>query len=311
MRVWQALLLLLLAVAPLAAQEEEPPPVGVKIVSLEVEPPPANRSLFKLLELKEGERFSPEALRSSLENIFRLGIYSDVRALWQYAGDGIALTLMLEEMPVIEGVTVRGSGPVSKRAVIRAARLDRNIRYSAEREEEIINAVTRLYRSRGYWATDVSLYSMVNLETGGMRLEIAVDPGGPTELRSVKFKGFPVLSTEEILGAMRSTGLRKPFLQEDLKQDLKRLERFYIERDYLTADIVAGEPHYDREANAVDLELTINAGPLIKLSFVPEDRSARNWKKLIPFQDRNVPLQRIVENGKSNIERSLRGPCSE
>jgi len=299
-----SILLLLTAVAPLAAQQEALPPPGAVVKSITFLPQ-AGESLFELLEFKVGEPFSPDALRTSLKNIFRLGVYTDVRALWEPVAGGIALTIELAEIPLVEGVTVRGSGPLSKRAVISAARLDRNPRFDSDRGRAIVEAIENRYRREGYWAANVQLYFMTNLETGGIRLEISIAPGGKTMPREMELEGFPVLSKEEIFKVFSSTGVKKPFKENEFEADLERLRKHYKEQGYLTVDVVAGEAELDQQANAVDLKLTVNAGPLIELHFDPAGAAVRNWHDLIPFQDRNVPLDRIVENGRSNVERRL------
>ena len=304
MRFAASILLLLTAALPLAAQEEALPPPGAEVKSITFLPQ-AGESLFELLEMKVGEPFSPDALRTSLKNIFRLGVYSDVRALWEPLEGGIALTIELEEIPLVEGVTVLGAGPLSRRAVVSAARLDRNPRFDSDRGRAIAAAIEERYREAGYWNANIQLYHMTNLETGGVRLEINIAPGGQTMLRKLELEGFPVMSEEEILAIFSSTSIRRPFREKGFADDLERLKNRYIEHGYLTIDIISGEPEFNRQDNAVDMRLTVNAGPLIELSFEPSETVVRDWRELIPFQDRNVPLDRIVENGRGNIERHL------
>jgi outer membrane protein assembly complex protein YaeT len=299
-----ALLMLILTAALAAAQEGGPPPLGAVVKSITISPAPSE-SVYELLEFRVGMPLAPEALRTSLKNIFRLGIYSDVRALWQPVAGGVAITIELEEIPLIEGVTVLGNGPLSKRTVISAARLDSNVRFNADRGQEITALIEQRYKAAGYWAADVSLYSMVNLETGGIRLEININPGEATVLREFNLDGFPVLPREEILSVLRRTGLKRPFREDAFRRELELLKKHYFAQGYLTADVAAGVPVFDREANAVDLNLTINAGPQIALNFKPGESAPRGWQDLIPFQDRNVPLDRIVENGRRNIERRV------
>ena len=305
MRIVPATIFLLAFAAAFAFGQDQPPPLGARVVSVEIAPRPSNESLYDLVELNAGDSYSPDALRRTLENIFRLGIYSDVRALWSPSGDGIALTIELDEIPLVEGITVLDSGPVSRRAVIAAAHLDRDLRYDVDRESEIGDAINDLYRRHGYWGAEVRLYSMVNFATNGIRLEISILPGEPTLLRSITLRGFSVLPDEEVIGIMEEVTLQEPFLQESLQRDLERISSFYSEISYYSVDAFAAEPSYDPEDNVIDLEITVNAGPPINLSFSPEDRAAE-WKELVPFQDRNVPLDRIVENGARNIERRLR-----
>ena len=305
MRIVLVTLVIALLAATPAHGQDQPPPLGARVVSVEITPPPSNESLYDLVELRVGDAYSPDAVRQTLENIFRLGIYSDVRALWEPSGDGIAMTIELDEIPLVEGITVPDSGPVSRRAVISAARLDQDLRYDMDREAEIAEGINNLYRQHGYWGAEVRLYSMVNLDTNGIRLEISILPGEPTLLRSVTLRGFSVLPDEEVIGIMQEVALQEPFLQDSLQRDLDRITRYYSQNSYYSVDVFAGDPVYESAENVVDLEITVNAGPPINLSFAPEERKGE-WKQLVPFQDRNVPLDRIVDNGARNIERRLR-----
>lgn len=300
-------ILILLFSLPLtsAGQQEASPPLGAIVNSIDFRPALSTDSLGGLLELEVGKPFSPEALRTSLKNIFRLGIYSDVRALWGPSDGGIALIIELEEIPLIEAITIRGHGPLSKQQIIKTAGLDRDLRYDAERGGHIVDVLRELYRSSGYWLADVRVFAMVNLQTDGVRLEINIDPGEPTAPRSLLLKGFPVLSQEEILSAFEETGIERLFIEQSFKEDVQRLQQVYADLGYLATEIVAGEPIFDAGENKVDLELRINAGPVININLITAGPKYDRMISLIPFQDYNVPLNNIVENGKRRILEAL------
>lgn len=301
-----AVLIAALAAAA-AAQEPAPPPQGARIEAVEFSPETATESLAGLLELGAGDAFSPDALRNSIKNIFSLDIYSDVQVFWREGADGIVLTFQLEEIPVIEGVTVLGSAPLSRGAIITATRLDRNPRLDDTREEEIVEQLRELYRNHGFFAADVRVYSMVNLATGGVRVEVSLHPSEPTRLRSIEFLGYPVFEREELLSLISQQAvIGATFRESEWHVRIQRLLQRYIDLNYLSADVAKVEQHYDEDANAIDLEITINAGPLLAVEVAPLAEDKGRWVKMIPFQDRNVPLDRILRNGQARIERELR-----
>ncbi len=299
---------LALAAPTLPAQEEEPPPVGaiVRSISVAEVPGDSQASLAGLIEVAVGEPFSPERIRATLKNIFHLGIYSDVRALWEEVEGEIALTIETVEIPPIERIMVRGGGTLGRRRLIRAARLERGQRFDRYSHGRAYEALAELHRQHGYYAAEIRILPTLNPETGGVRIEIDIEPGRPFLLRSVRIGGDSILPDAEILAAFRGNSVGGVFRQNELAGDLGRVHELYVERGYLTANVTAEEPSIDFDSATVDLELNIIAGPLIRPVFSPASAGRKQWLALIPFGDHNVPLARVLENGRQRIERQLR-----
>ena len=74
----------------------------------------------------------------------------------------------------------------------------------------------------------------------------------------------------------------------------------------MTASVTAEEPSINLDSATVDFELNIIAGPLIRPVFTPAGAGRERWLAFIPFGDHNVPLDRVLENGRQRIERQLR-----
>lgn len=299
------ILTLLLAATATWGQDHSPPAEGAIIRAVSFQPEPRTDALLSLLEFRVGDRFAADALRASLRNIFRLGIYADIRVSWDPVGDGIALTFQLEEIPVIEGVTITGGGPVAHQRIVSAVQLDSNNRYDQTREQRINAELVALYREEGYYAASVSIYSMVNLDTGGVRLEIAIDPGEPTRLEHLEITGYPVLPEEELRSHFRRVGLETVFREEAFRAELTRLENLYHARHFYTAVLTPSTIEYDRVENAVFVSLDINAGPVVRTRFDPPIADEEFWLAQIPFADRNVPVEEILANGRERIVEEL------
>lgn len=282
----------------------ELPPPGAVIKKISISPAQGEK-LRDLLEINEGEPFTQEALQTSLKNIFRVGVYSDVKALWKADGDGIILSIELEEIPKVEGITIRGGAPLSRQQILSLTRLDRDPRFESGRDQMIIRLLRERYMTLGYYAADVQIYAMTNLGTGGVRLEIDIDSGDPTIIRAIEFKGSPELAAEEIIEVFKETAVGRQLKEAGLRNDIRRLQDYYIRRSFLTVDIQKPILIPDYDMNDISVELTINAGPLIEVNFSPADVDSVRPLDLIPFQDRNVPLDRIVANGETKILQQL------
>lgn len=305
-RILLAVLLTALVSMAAMAQEYFPPPEDKTIVAISFFPEPDTASLPDLLELRVGGRFSAEALRNSIRNIFHLGLYDDVKVSWSEIGDDISLKIELQEKPVIEGVTITGQGPISRQRIITTAQLKSDSRYDETREQRIITELSRIYREEGYFAASISIYNMVNQETGGIRLEINIDPGKPTLLDQVRLFGFPVLPEQEVLDLLTQTGPGKIFRENALKNELEKVRRYYDQKGFLTAEVTLNTTLYDAEKNVVYANLLINAGPVVKTVFNSPDADQQLWLKQIPFSDKNIPVEGILDNGKTRMTQYLR-----
>ena len=302
------LVAILLAFSSMAVvgQEYFPPSEDKTIVAISFFPEPDTASLPDLLEMRVGDKFSSEALRNSIRNIFQLGLYEDVKVSWSEIGNDISLKFELQEKPVIEGVTIIGYGPVSKQKIITTAQLESDSRYDETREQRIITELSRVYREEGYYSAGINIFNMVNLETGGIRLEINIEPGEPTLLEEVRLFGFPVLPEAEVMELLSQSGPGKIYREVAFKNELEKVRDYYRKKGFLTADVTLNNALYDAEKNVVYANLMINAGPVVKTVFNPQTDDEKLWLSQIPFSDKNIPVEGILDNGRSKITQHLK-----
>jgi outer membrane protein insertion porin family len=287
------------------AQEFAPPEEGKMISAIKITPDFNAKAVLDLMQLRVGDGYRHAALQNSIRNIFSIGIFSDVRISWAAQGENISLTVMLEEIPKLEGISILGNGPISKQDILEAARLDNADRYDASREQQIINGITLAYRNQGYFKTEVNLYQMTNLETGGERLEINITTGEMTLLKKVEFTGYPVFPIAEIMANWQGVAEGEKFVEDVFVDLLPDLKEYYFGKGLLTCDLFLDSIIFDEPTNSITARIQVNAGPMVKVSLSPEGKDNRVLLELIPFADREISVVGILELGSERINSTL------
>lgn len=268
--------------------------------------PQSDSAVDQVLEFGVGDLFDPSALRSSIRNIFQLGVYSDVRVTWSRRQGGIALQFYLEKTPEIEGVSIVGNGPVSRSRIIKATRLDEDSRFDINREKRMVESLAELYRQEGFYNASIQVVNTMNLENNNVRMELRIEPGEATTLRQLNLSGFPVYSAEEILDLFDSIGVGRVFRESAFRREISLVDEFYTNEGYLAADVRINRITFDASTNSINASMTINAGPVIRLSVSPESGSNRQLLNRIPFDDDNIPVEIILESGREEMLASLK-----
>jgi len=260
MRRWAgragAVLVLALALAPvgagtLAAQET---PVVDRVV-VRVDGQPGEAGLFNLIPIKPGDSFSPRFVDQAVKQIFRTGLFADVRVTKQ-GEERIVLFFDLVRNVFIDAVRFRGAKASATRLREGLTSQRPGAYLQEDRIPEAVNEVRQGLRQEGYF--DAVVVCDVKKKEGASTADLVFRA---LDWKSFRIGGLEIEWKAEIperaLLKKLKTKVGNIYVPSRLAADLQALKDALDRAGYPRAEIRLAGESFDDEARRVDLRVEI------------------------------------------------------
>ncbi len=269
-------------------------------------PPEASR---ELIELAPGEPYRPEAVRRSIQQLFSLGLFSDIKVEALPAGiEDREVSVLFRLFPRLEiaGVELQGLGLSPELSDLRSRLLEESelrkgdpleiheLALSAER-------LARLLRSEGYLWAQVEPEASFRSPTATVVFH--VDAGVRARLGRLAIEGVP----SHIQAHLRreiSLSEGAPYSRRELDLELAAVEAEWKKLGYYAAEVSVTET--PAENGRVDVRLTSVMGPRVRIGVQGWDFSDRDLRRLVPILSEARFTEDLVEESRVNLEERLK-----
>lgn len=246
--------ILVLAVVPAVRAQDAGAAVVVK-VAVEADGKPAEKGLLDLIPILPGDPYSPRLVDQAVKQIFRTGLFADVRVL-KSGEDRVELVFALVRNLFINNVLFRGSKAPSARLLDSLVSLRPGGILQKDRLADAVKEVREGQRKEGYFGATVEC-------------EVRRKPGDTTVnlvFRASSWKTYRIgaldiewkadIPQRALLGKMKSR-VGKVYVPSRFKAELDALTAALGKRGYRRAEVrLAGET-FDEEKSRVDLGVEI------------------------------------------------------
>jgi len=257
--------------------------------------------LRDLVEIPVGQPLSLLDVRASIASLMGLGRFEDVQVDAEADGDGVALTFRLVPLRAVAGVEFEGQTGLPGRRLRRAL----EDRFSGPppvgRAEAAADLLRQLLADYGYLQARVS--PSVRTDDARTYLVFHVDAGPRARIGRVNLSGDA--------GLPEAALLRRLDVAPGGDYDRARLE---ARLDAYVSDL-RDHGYYEAEAShhvsaaaggsTLDLELDVEAGPLVSVRFEGDPIPADQQRELVPIQREGSVDEDLLEDSDRRIARYL------
>ncbi len=218
-----------------------------------------------------GNIFTEAILSSDIKAIYKMGQFSDVRADVTDTPEGKVITFILEERGQISEIKITGNNTVSTQDIEGILTIKTKQKLNEENILSDIQKIKALYDSKGYYNAEVD-YSIEKVGEKESRVIIDIRENKRLHIRHISFEGNEAYSDKELKKVMKTsewgkwgifsflffitdTGLLK---EEQLKQDIDRINVFYLNTGFLNARI--GEPEITHDEKWIYIKIPVVEG---------------------------------------------------
>lgn len=221
-----------------------------------------------IIPFGKGAVVSRETISSTIRDLYKLGYFSNVEAYTRYTENGIDITFVFTELPVVQRIEFEGNKAISKDDLMKELGLDISEKLESGRAlpftsigpelsqklsgikkglgrvlsideiSQMQKNLLKLYEKRGYYETKISYYFR------GNTLVFKIEEGSKAYIEEIRFVGNKNIKKKELLSVMETSErsllrlkLHPSLVKETLYEDIEKIREFYISRGFLDVDI--------------------------------------------------------------------------
>ncbi|MGH9337051.1 MAG: POTRA domain-containing protein, partial [Vicinamibacteria bacterium] len=267
---------------------------------------PAPEASRELIELVPGDSYRPESVRRSIQQLFSLGAFSDIKVEAIPVGDEVDVVFRLfprlEVAAVeIEGLERTGSDLGGLRSrLVEVSRLQPGDPFDIEALGSAAERMGALLRKEGYlWAR---VEPEASFQSPTAAVVFHVDAGARALLGALEVEGVPPHVETHI---RRELALVEgaPYSRSELDGRIEALSSEWKELGFYGASVdVEERPSQDAR---VDVRITADMGPMVRIEVRGWDFTDKEIRKLVPLFSEARFTEDLVEESRANLEEHL------
>ncbi len=210
------------------------------------------------VSLRVGDRLDPEEVAKSIKQLYKMGMFSDIRISTEPYNNGVNLIVQVAENPVLARLDFDDLKVVSKERLDELVKVRAGTFWSDAQKQKLTRDLQKEYNSRGYSNARVEVAETPTPD-GKVAVVVRVEEGQRLSIKTVTFVGNENFTDKVLLKRMKTKPaniLRSGrFEQVKFDADLVNLTDFYKKNGYI--DAVVG-PYDLKQTGDRSLELVIN-----------------------------------------------------
>jgi len=224
--------------------------------------------------LFEGQSLVMDEAGRVIRNLYKLGLFSDVKVFVEEVAGGVALEIVVVEVPRLGEVVFEGNRAVKDKTLKRELGLIKGQLVRLREKKRSVNKLVELYREKGYLLASVDVREEAIDEDGRLPLTFTISEGEKVNLKKIRFHGNETLTDKQLRKQMKETkqdgwwfGGGK-YSEETYPADKELALAFYRQNGYRDVAIVSDSLSYGPKKKNMYLDITVEEGPLYRFGKV-------------------------------------------
>ncbi len=224
--------------------------------------------------LFEGQNLAAGEAGRVIRNLYKLGLFSDIKIFLDKVPDGVAVIIDLKAVPYLGAVVFKGNRAVKDKTLKRELGLIENQLIRLREKKRAVNKLIALYRKKGYLLATVDVKEAAIDKEGRLPLTFEIREGEKVNLKKIRFHGNAALTGKQLRKQMKETkqdgwwfGGGK-YSEETYPDDRELVLAFYRQNGYRDAAIVSDSLSYGPLKKNMYLDITIEEGPIYRFGAV-------------------------------------------
>jgi outer membrane protein insertion porin family len=246
-----------------SALSQNPSPLIAEI-TVRIDGQPDTKAMEELIPLKEGEEFSLKRITSSIKQIYRTRLFSDVQVLKEGEQE-IRLTFLLTRRVFTRRIAIRGKQKISPKKLKESMfSLSEGSSFSDEKMSRAVEELKEALTQEGYFQPEIEASTMRDSENPAIDVIFEIRSAKMYVIKKIAFSGEKIFIGADLKKEMKSRE-GKEYIPSALEEDVTRLKEFYSSKGYQRTEIDVEEIRFDEEEGNVYTSLRIIPHEKIKI----------------------------------------------
>ena len=226
------------------------------------------------IKTKEGDLYSPSAIREDLKSIYQMGFFQDVRVEMRDWDRKKAVVFVVEEKPIIKEVKFSGNKEIKTSELLEAIELKPRTVLNLIAIQESVGKILKKYREEAYFAAEVR-YDLETPRKGDIIVHFKIKENKKIRIKKITFSGNLYFSDETLKKALPETKEKNllswatkagTYKEDTLERDLDNVIAFYLTKGFL--DVKIGKPRLTTDREGITINIPVEEGRQFKVGRV-------------------------------------------
>ncbi|MFH1593401.1 MAG: outer membrane protein assembly factor BamA [Candidatus Omnitrophota bacterium] len=228
----------------------------------------SSATVLTKIKTKPGDMVSQDIINDDIKRLYALGYFTDVAIDIEDYEEGVMLTVIVEEKPVIKVITFSGNEKM------RTARLKKDMKIkdgdmlNYSKLSEDITELKALYERSGFSQVTITYELEKDEELNQVTVNILVEEKKRMRIQRVFVEGNDSVKKNSILELMQTRTAwffrRGYFDDEVFENDLAKIKMFYEDRGFLDV-VITPEFDYEEDKGLMQITIKITEGAQYKV----------------------------------------------
>ena len=220
-------------------------------------------TILSKIKLKPGDKFSQDILNDDLKRLYALGYFTDVSMDVEDYKEGVMITIIVEEKPLVEEVIFEGNRKISTRQLRKVIETKSQEMLNYSKLSRDINELKAFYSQYGFQKVKIKYEIQMNNQTNTAEVRILIDEKQRIRIKNIYVEGNESVPAKTILSMMKTRPAwifrRGYFDEEALEADIEKIKRYYQNLGFLDVGATS-DFRYDEENKLMFITLRIDEG---------------------------------------------------
>jgi len=230
-------------------------------------------AINQVLKSAPGSIITDADLSADIKAIFKMGYFDDVTAEVTDVAEGKVITFLGEEKPLITEIRIQGNKALKKDDIEGAMSVRNRQTVNPEKLKTDMEKIKALYDGKGFYNAEIR-YTIEKAGERDVQIIVSIVENEKLFIRGISFEGNRTFTTKELKNMMTTnewgifhfftdSGLLK---KDQLKQDVGKLNAFYLNNGFINAQI--GEPVITYDRDGIRVKIPISEGKQFRVGKV-------------------------------------------
>ncbi|NQT22841.1 MAG: outer membrane protein assembly factor BamA [Candidatus Omnitrophica bacterium] len=224
-------------------------------------------TILSKIKSKAGQKFNQDILNDDLKRLYALGYFTDVSMDVEDYKEGVMITVIVEEKPIVEDVVFEGNKKVGSKTLKNKMQIKAGEMLNYSKLSQDINELKDLYRKKGFQNIAIDYRIKTNKEENTATIKVLINERLRMRIKKVTVGGNVAVKTGVILDMMQTRPawlLRRGYFDEEIfNADLEKITRHYQNLGYLDAKVTPSFD-FDKTNKLIYVNLHVEEGTLYK-----------------------------------------------
>ncbi|MBI4550910.1 MAG: outer membrane protein assembly factor BamA [Candidatus Latescibacteria bacterium] len=227
----------------------------------------ADASLIRsVTRLKPGNKLTRNDVAESIRQLYRLGMFSDVRVLAARQDQGLVVTIAVKEYPLLDHVEITGNKRIGTKDLEREVTIFQGQAVSPYRRKMNRDKLLKLYKEKGYLLASIT--DQVEVSGNNATLKLAIDEGKKVKLGDIVIEGNQTLPDDKIKKALKKKGKDEKEVfwktgdlrRERIQEALDKVITLYKKNGFRDAKVLADSIWFSESKEKMFWKIAVSEG---------------------------------------------------